>query len=105
MRFEELFDAQLGQSARVAARPAGGCRRRKIAIKANWAQALKSSRRYSSPTLGIGYESNAWPIRYADAEGQIIARSFSVPVMDEDNWATRLPTIWGRANSNGGAMC
>tara|TARA_R110002020_G_scaffold2447_3_gene11475 strand:+ start:45261 stop:46628 length:1368 start_codon:yes stop_codon:yes gene_type:complete len=79
---EELFDAQLGQSARVLQ---GLLRLPQAQIDhQQLAQALIESAE-QQPTLGHRYESKlAYQVR--DAEGQIIARSFSVPVMDEDNW-------------------
>jgi two-component system sensor histidine kinase QseC len=79
---EELFDAQLGQSARVLQ---GLLRLPQAQIDhAQLAQALNESAS-QQPALGHRYESKlAYQVR--DAEGRIIARSFNVPASSEDNW-------------------
>lgn len=79
---EELFDAQLGQSARVLQ---GLLRLPQAQIDhQQLAQALIESAE-QQPTLGHRYESKlAYQVR--DADRQIIARSFNVPVMGEDHW-------------------
>lgn len=79
---EELFDAQLGQSARVLQ---GLLRLPQAQIDhQQLAEALNESAG-QQPTLGHRYESKlAYQVR--DADGQIIARSFNVPAMSEDNW-------------------
>lgn len=79
---QELFDAQLGQSARVLQ---GLLRLPQAQIDhQQLAQALIESAG-EQPTLGHRYESKlAYQVR--DADGQIIARSFNVPVISEDNW-------------------
>lgn len=79
---EELFDAQLGQSARVLQ---GLLRLPQAQIDhQQLAQALNESVG-QQPALGHRYESKlAYQVR--DADGQIIARSFNVPAMSEVNW-------------------
>lgn len=79
---EELFDAQLGQSARVLQ---GLLRLPQAQIDhAQLAQALNESAS-QQPALGHRYESKlAYQVR--DADGRIIARSFNVPASSEDNW-------------------
>lgn len=79
---QELFDAQLGQSARVLQ----GLLRLPQAQTDHQqlAQALTEST-VQQPTLGHRYESKlAYQVR--DAEGQIIARSFNVPIFNQDTW-------------------
>ena len=79
---EELFDAQLGQSARVLQ----GLLRLPLAQTdhALLARALVESTG-EQPMLGHRYESKlAYQVR--DADGRIIARSYNLPEISEDNW-------------------
>jgi two-component system, OmpR family, sensor histidine kinase QseC len=79
---EELFDAQLGQSARVLMgllRISG-----ERVDHDEMALALIESAD-AMPVLGHRYESKiAFQVR--DMDGHVIARSFNVPALDEDHW-------------------
>lgn len=81
---EELFDAQLGQSARVLQ---GLLRLPQAQIDHQQLAAVLNESAGQQPTLGHRYESKlAYQVR--DADGQIIARSFNVPTIGigEDTW-------------------
>lgn len=81
---EELFDAQLGQSARVLQ---GLLRLPQAQIDHQQLAAVLNESAGQQPTLGHRYESKlAYQVR--DAGGQIIARSFNVPTIGigEDTW-------------------
>jgi len=79
---EELFDAQLGQSARVLIGLLGASQTRLPAEQL--AQALIESTG-NHPKLGHRYESKlAFQVR--NAEGQVIARSFNVPQLKPADW-------------------
>lgn len=79
---EELFDAQLGQSARVLQ---GLLRLPQAQIDHQQLAAALNESAGQQPTLGHRYESKlAYQVR--DADGQIIARSFNVPTIGKDTW-------------------
>jgi len=79
---EELFDAQLGQSARVLQ---GLLRLPEAQVDHQQLAAALSESADQQPALGHRYESKlAYQVR--DAEGTIIARSFNLPAMHGDNW-------------------
>lgn len=79
---EELFDAQLGQSARVLIGLLGASQTRLPAEQL--ARALiESTGRH--PKLGHRYESKlAFQVR--NAEGRVIARSFNLPQLTAADW-------------------
>ena len=79
---EELFDAQLGQSARVLIGLLGASQGQ-IPTE-QLAQALLETTG-EHPTLGHRYESKlAFQVR--DANGTVIARSFNVPQLTDADW-------------------
>jgi two-component system sensor histidine kinase QseC len=86
---EELFDAQLGQSARVLQ---GLLRLPEAQIDHQQLAAVLNESAGRQPTLAHRYESKlAYQVR--DADGRIIARSFNVPSIGEDNWLPGFATL------------